>query len=130
MKKRRIFICALAIVTLLAFAANAGRWLVIDDPRQSDAILVIAGETNYRPVRGLELLSHGYGSKLVLDAPARDRVYQWRVEALAEYERKLDAPEGFELPDLGGEPLEPRVFTSVYSDTADRSLANLAFPVA
>ena len=46
-----------------------------------------------------------------------------RVEALAEYERKLDAPEGFELPDLGGEPLEPRVFTSVYSDTADRSLA-------
>ncbi len=45
------------------------------------------------------------------------------MEALAEYERKLDAPEGFELPDLGGEPLEPRVFTSVYNDTADRSLA-------
>jgi CHAD domain-containing protein len=45
------------------------------------------------------------------------------VEALAEYERKLEAPEGFELPDLGGEPLEPRVFTSVYHDTADRSLA-------
>ena len=46
------------------------------------------------------------------------------VEALAEYERKLDAPEGFELPDLGGKPLEPRVFTSVYNDTADRSLAH------
>jgi CHAD domain-containing protein len=46
------------------------------------------------------------------------------VEALAEYERKLEAPEGFELPDLGGEPLEPRVFTSVYHDTADRSLAH------
>jgi CHAD domain-containing protein len=45
------------------------------------------------------------------------------VEALAEYERKLDAPEGFELPDLGGEPLEARIFTSVYSDTVDRSLA-------
>jgi CHAD domain-containing protein len=45
------------------------------------------------------------------------------VEAFAEYERKLDAPEGFELPDLGGEPLEPRVFTSIYHDTADRSLA-------
>ena len=45
------------------------------------------------------------------------------MEALAEYERKLDAPEGFELPDLGGEPIEPRVFTSVYYDTADRSLA-------
>ena len=45
------------------------------------------------------------------------------MEALAEYERKLEAPEGFELPDLGGEPLETRVFTSVYYDTADRSLA-------
>jgi CHAD domain-containing protein len=46
------------------------------------------------------------------------------VEAVAEYERKLDAPEGFELPDLGGDPLEPRVFTSIYHDTADRSLAH------
>jgi CHAD domain-containing protein len=46
------------------------------------------------------------------------------MEALAEYERKLEAPEGFELPDLGGEPLEPRVFTSVYHDTADRALAH------
>ena len=46
------------------------------------------------------------------------------MEALAEHERKLEAPEGFELPDLDGRPLEPRVFTSVYHDTADRSLAH------
>ena len=46
------------------------------------------------------------------------------MEANAEYERKLEAPEGFELPDLGGEPLEPRVFTSVYHDTPERSLAH------
>ena len=45
------------------------------------------------------------------------------VEITAEHERKLEAPEGFELPDLGGSPLEPRVFTSVYHDTADGSLA-------
>jgi CHAD domain-containing protein len=45
------------------------------------------------------------------------------VETTVEHERKLEAPHGFELPDLGGEPLEPRVFTSVYHDTADRSLA-------
>jgi CHAD domain-containing protein len=48
--------------------------------------------------------------------------YRQAVEATAEYELKLEAPEGFELPDLGGEPLEPRVFTSVYYDTAERSL--------
>jgi CHAD domain-containing protein len=45
------------------------------------------------------------------------------LHALPEYERKLEAPEGFELPDLGGAPLEPRVFTSVYHDTAGHSLA-------
>jgi len=45
------------------------------------------------------------------------------VETSVEYERKLEAPPGFELPDLGGEPLETRVFTSIYHDTADHSLA-------
>jgi CHAD domain-containing protein len=45
------------------------------------------------------------------------------VEITAEHERKLDAPEGFELPDLGGSPLESRVFTSVYYDVPDQSLA-------
>jgi CHAD domain-containing protein len=45
------------------------------------------------------------------------------VQTTIEHERKLEAPQGFELPDLGGEPLEPRVFTSIYHDTGDRSLA-------
>jgi CHAD domain-containing protein len=45
------------------------------------------------------------------------------METTLEYERKLEAPPGFELPDLGGEPLETRVFTSIYHDTADHSLA-------
>ena len=41
----------------------------------------------------------------------------------AEYERKLDAPVGFQLPALGGQPLEPRSFTSVYYDVPGGSLA-------
>jgi CHAD domain-containing protein len=45
------------------------------------------------------------------------------VQTTLEHEQKLEAPPGFELPDLGGEPLEPRVFTSIYHDTTDRSLA-------
>ncbi|HEY2354030.1 MAG TPA: CYTH and CHAD domain-containing protein [Gaiellaceae bacterium] len=40
-----------------------------------------------------------------------------------EYERKLDAPVGFRLPPLGGRPLEPRSFTSVYYDVPGGSLA-------
>lgn len=31
--------------------------------------------------------------------------------------------DGFALPELGGELLEPRVFTSTYYDTPDRRLA-------
>jgi inorganic triphosphatase YgiF len=36
-----------------------------------------------------------------------------------ERELKLTVPEGFRLPDLGGEPLDPRTFTSTYYDTAE-----------
>ena len=45
------------------------------------------------------------------------------MRATSEHERKLDAPVGFRLPPLGGEPLEPRVFTSVYHDVPGGSLA-------
>src|SRR5215472_2498546 len=39
-----------------------------------------------------------------------------------EQERKLDAPAGFELPALGGEPLESRLFHSQYFDVPSGSL--------
>jgi CHAD domain-containing protein len=45
------------------------------------------------------------------------------MQATSEHERKLDAPAGFRLPSLGGRPLEPRVFTSVYYDVPGGSLA-------
>jgi CHAD domain-containing protein len=42
--------------------------------------------------------------------------------ATLEEEVKLEIGAGFELPELPGEPLEPRVFDSTYFDTADRRL--------
>lgn len=45
------------------------------------------------------------------------------MRATSEYERKLDAPVGFRLPSLEGQPLEPREFTSVYYDVPGGSLA-------
>ncbi len=39
-----------------------------------------------------------------------------------EHELKLGAPDGFELPELPGEPLEVREFTSTYYDTPPGSL--------
>jgi CHAD domain-containing protein len=46
------------------------------------------------------------------------------VDVMHEHERKLDAPAGFRLPELGGSPLEPRLFTSVYVDVPGGSLAD------
>jgi hypothetical protein len=69
------------------------------------------------------------GGKILCDGPVTTpcrgarRAIVAAVETTVEYERKLEAPQGFVLPDLGGEPLEPRVFTSIYHDTTDRSLA-------
>ena len=40
-----------------------------------------------------------------------------------EREVKLRAGEAFELPELGGEALEPRLFVSTYHDTSDHRLA-------
>ena len=44
------------------------------------------------------------------------------MRATSEHELKLDAPAGFRLPPLGGRPLAPRVFTSVYYDVPGESL--------
>lgn len=69
----------LRIAVLLALAlwliADSGRFLVIDQPQRADVILVLAGETDRRPSRALELLSQGYASRLVLDVPADGKVY-------------------------------------------------------
>jgi CHAD domain-containing protein len=45
------------------------------------------------------------------------------VRETHEREVKLAVPDGFELPELPGEPLPPRTFTSTYLDTPDRSFA-------
>ncbi len=45
------------------------------------------------------------------------------MRSTLERELKLDPGEGFTLPDLPGERLESRLFTSTYYDTPDRSLA-------
>ena len=46
------------------------------------------------------------------------------MRATHEHELKLDAPAGFRLPSLGGRPLTPRIFTSVYYDVPGGSLAD------
>jgi DUF218 domain len=67
----------------VALGATSGRFLVVNQPRQSDVMVVLAGETDQRPARGLELLDRGYASRLILDVPAEAKIYQWNQAEIA-----------------------------------------------
>jgi uncharacterized SAM-binding protein YcdF (DUF218 family) len=73
-----------AVLLVALAAANAGRVLVLDSPEKSDVILVLAGETEQRPARALELLRQGYGRRVVIDVPAAAKVYGFTQSQLAE----------------------------------------------
>jgi hypothetical protein len=73
-----------------AFAASAGRRLVVDTPQPSDVILVLAGETDRRPARALQLLDQGYGRRMVIDVPAATPVFGFtQVELARKYIENL-----------------------------------------
>ncbi len=71
-------------VLLAIFAAKAGAFLIIDSPQPSDVILVLAGETDRRPQRALQLLGQGYSRRIVLDVPTNSRLYEFTEIQLAE----------------------------------------------
>jgi DUF218 domain len=78
---RLIFIAtALLVVVLLA---TSGRFLVVNQPRKSDVMVILAGETDRRPARGLELLDQGYAPRLILDVPAEAKLYGWSQADIA-----------------------------------------------
>jgi hypothetical protein len=68
---------------LVALVATSGRFLVVNQPRKSDVMVVLAGETERRPARGLELLDQGYAPRLILDVPADAKIYQWNQAEIA-----------------------------------------------
>jgi hypothetical protein len=87
-----LVLAALAGLAII-LAAKAGSFLIVDAPRRSDAILVLAGETERRPQRALELLSQGYGRRLVLDVPTNAKIYEFtEIELAQKYIQ--DLPQG------------------------------------
>jgi len=74
----------LLVGLLLWLASRAGGFLIVDEPRKSDVILVLAGETSRRPQRALELLQQGYARRLVLDVPAGAQIYDLTQMQLAQ----------------------------------------------
>jgi len=79
-----IVVVCLAVTAVILFGANAGSMLVLNAPVRSDVILVLAGETDLRPSRGLELLREGYGRRLLIDVPAQTSIYGFTQVQLAE----------------------------------------------
>ena len=74
MRKLR-FLLIIVLLGALFFSATSGRFLVIDSPQPADAIVVLAGETDRRPRRALELLSQNYAPRVLLDVPVAGKIY-------------------------------------------------------
>jgi DUF218 domain len=84
-KRKRVWMLALVLTAMVVvFAGNAGRFLVLEAPERSDVILVLAGETDRRPARALQLLDQGYGRRVVIDVPSATRIYEFSQVQLAE----------------------------------------------
>jgi uncharacterized SAM-binding protein YcdF (DUF218 family) len=84
MRLFRILIIAFVIVILAALASRAARFLVVDAPEKSDAIVVLAGETKNRPARALELLRQGFAPRVLLDAETREVIYDQQLVDIAQ----------------------------------------------
>jgi hypothetical protein len=83
---KRVWLLVLVVLAGLSvgLAAKAGSFLVVEAPRPSDVILVLAGETDRRPERALQLLAQGYGRRVVLDVPTNVKLYEFTQIQLAQ----------------------------------------------
>ena len=117
---KRVWIVAVVLAALiLELAANAGRILVVDAPERADVILVLAGETEHRPARALELLSQGYGRRVMIDVPAAAKTYGYtEVELARKYVHDLPQAASVEICPIEG------LSTKDESHDAERCLAH------
>lgn len=81
------------LLIVIALASQAARFLVVDNPQKSDAIVVLAGDTNLRPAHALALLREGMAQRVFLDVEVRDQIFDQHLTDLAQkYAASL--PEG------------------------------------
>jgi hypothetical protein len=79
-----------AVFVIAIFAARAGYMLVVDSPQPSDIILVLAGETDHRPARAIQLLDKGFARRIVLDVPADGKDFGFsEIELAQKYVEKF-----------------------------------------
>lgn len=81
---RFLWVLIAVLTTGALLATQAARFLVVDNPEKADAIVVLAGETSVRPERALELLRQDFAPHLMLDAEAREQIYDVPLTAIAQ----------------------------------------------
>jgi hypothetical protein len=77
--------------------------LVIDHPFPSDVIVVLAGETDFRPHRALDLLNKHFASRIILDVPTNATIFEFTEIQLAQkYVQDLPHPELISICPIDG----------------------------
>lgn len=102
MRKLRFTLIAILSFTLL-LSLTSGNFLVVNDPRPADVIVVLAGETNWRPARALQLLSQGYAPKMLLDVPTNAIIYnQNTLDIARQYVQTLARKDAISICSIAG----------------------------
>jgi len=112
MRFSRLLIGLFLVAIFVALASQAARFLVVDKSEKSDAIVVLAGETNVRPARALELLRQGVAPRVFMDAETRDLIYDQRLTDIAQ--KYVNG-----LPEAGRVSVCPIVGFSTNAETDD-----------
>lgn len=108
----RIRILLVLLLLLVALGSQAARFLVVDGPQKSDAIVVLAGETAVRPARAVELLRQGMAQRVFLDVESRDVVYDQQLTEIAQrYAKSLPEKDRISVCPISG--------LSTYAETDD-----------
>ncbi len=84
MRRRFPIVIFLVVVLVALFAHQAAHLLVVDDPQESDAIVVLAGETSLRPTHAVELLRQGMAPHVFMNAETRVLVYDQALTDIAQ----------------------------------------------
>src|SRR5437868_3962818 len=82
MQKAWVAIIGVVLVAAL-LASNSGGFLIVNNPQHADVIVALAGETDRRPTRALEMLRAGYAPKVLLDVPSAAKIYDQQTIAIA-----------------------------------------------
>jgi hypothetical protein len=112
MTLKRVVLAIVVVGIVLLLASRVGRFLVVDDPQPSDAIVVLAGETDLRPSHAIELLRQHAAPHVFLDVQVRDVLFDQHLTEIAQ--RYIDG-----LPEAANISICPVVGFSTFAEAGD-----------